>query len=168
MWGGPASLATPCGQTQSTKNRDPTRGSEVAAVPGAGARGRRASCEKREHRCLPANYGRRRRRGEWVRTLGSRCQLVSTGDRRQLHTKGWGGGTGSCQGQGQGSGARTKDIRHGRLRAGTCQGPTQHPGCLENAFVGLSWRLRGKGSACQCRRHGFDPWSGKIPPHAAD
>lgn len=45
--GGPASLATPCGQTQSTKNRDPTRASEVAAVTGAGARGRRASCEKR-------------------------------------------------------------------------------------------------------------------------
>jgi len=24
-----------------------------------------------------------------------------------------------------------------------------------------SWN--GKESACQCRRHGFDPWSGKIP-----
>ena len=22
-------------------------------------------------------------------------------------------------------------------------------------------------TACQCRRHGFDPWSGKIP-HAAE
>ena len=26
----------------------------------------------------------------------------------------------------------------------------------------LSW-LRGKESACYCRRHGFDPWSGMIP-----
>ena len=26
----------------------------------------------------------------------------------------------------------------------------------------LRW-LSGKESACQCRRHGFDPWSGKIP-----
>ena len=26
----------------------------------------------------------------------------------------------------------------------------------------LPWWLRGKESACQCRRHGFEPWSGKI------
>ena len=26
---------------------------------------------------------------------------------------------------------------------------------------GLPWRLSGKESACQCRRHGFDPWLGK-------
>ena len=28
---------------------------------------------------------------------------------------------------------------------------------------GLPWWLSGKKSACQCRRHGFDPWSRKIP-----
>jgi len=28
---------------------------------------------------------------------------------------------------------------------------------------GLSWWLSGKESASQCRRHRFDPWSGKIP-----
>ena len=28
---------------------------------------------------------------------------------------------------------------------------------------GIPWWLRGKESACQCRRHGFDPWSRKIP-----
>ena len=28
---------------------------------------------------------------------------------------------------------------------------------------GLSWRLSGKESACHCRRHGYDPWVGKIP-----
>ena len=27
----------------------------------------------------------------------------------------------------------------------------------------LIWDLPGKESACQCRRHEFDPWSGKIP-----
>ena len=27
----------------------------------------------------------------------------------------------------------------------------------------LSGWLSGKESACQCRRHGFDPWTGKIP-----
>ena len=26
----------------------------------------------------------------------------------------------------------------------------------------LPWWVRGKESACQCRRHGFDPWVGKI------
>ena len=28
---------------------------------------------------------------------------------------------------------------------------------------GLPWWLRDKASACQCRRHEFHPWSGKIP-----
>ena len=27
----------------------------------------------------------------------------------------------------------------------------------------LPWWLSGKESACQSRRHRFDPWSGKIP-----
>ena len=27
----------------------------------------------------------------------------------------------------------------------------------------LSWWLRGKESACRCRRRRFDPWVGKIP-----
>ena len=27
---------------------------------------------------------------------------------------------------------------------------------------GFPWWLSGKESTCQCRRHGFDPWSGKI------
>ena len=34
---------------------------------------------------------------------------------------------------------------------------------FKNFFLGLPWWLSGKESACQCRRHGFDPWSGKIP-----
>ena len=32
--------------------------------------------------------------------------------------------------------------------------------------LGLSWWLSGKESVCQCRRHRFDPWPGKIP-HAS-
>ena len=31
----------------------------------------------------------------------------------------------------------------------------------------LPWWLSGKQSACQCRRQGFDPWSGKMP-HAVE
>ena len=34
-------------------------------------------------------------------------------------------------------------------------------------FIGLPWWRSGWESACQCRRHGFEPWSGKIP-HAAE
>ena len=30
-------------------------------------------------------------------------------------------------------------------------------------MAGASWWLSGKDSAHQCRRHGFDPWSRKIP-----
>ena len=29
-------------------------------------------------------------------------------------------------------------------------------------LTGLPWWLSGKEYACQCRRHGFDPWVGKI------
>ena len=32
---------------------------------------------------------------------------------------------------------------------------------------GLPWWCSGWESACQCRRHGFEPWSGKIP-HTAE
>ena len=32
---------------------------------------------------------------------------------------------------------------------------------------GLPWWRSGWESACQCREHGFEPWSGKIP-HAAE
>ena len=31
-------------------------------------------------------------------------------------------------------------------------------------FLGFSWWLSGKESACQCQRHGLDPRFGKIPP----
>ena len=32
-----------------------------------------------------------------------------------------------------------------------------------NQNQGLPWWLSGKESDCQCRRHRFNPWSGKIP-----
>ena len=31
------------------------------------------------------------------------------------------------------------------------------------ASIGLPWCLSSKESTCQCRRHGFDHWVGKIP-----
>ena len=34
-------------------------------------------------------------------------------------------------------------------------------------LLGLPWWRSGWESACQCRGHGFEPWSGKIP-HAAE
>ena len=33
--------------------------------------------------------------------------------------------------------------------------------------LGLPWWHSGQESSCQCRGHGFEPWSGKIP-HAAE
>ena len=30
-------------------------------------------------------------------------------------------------------------------------------------LLGLPWWLSGRESTCQCRRHRFDPWVGKIP-----
>ena len=37
-----------------------------------------------------------------------------------------------------------------------------HNGIIER-LLGLPWWLSGKEFACQCRRHGFNLWSGKIP-----
>ena len=38
---------------------------------------------------------------------------------------------------------------------------------IKNGWIGLPWWRSGWESACQCRGHGFEPWSGKIP-HAAE
>ena len=38
---------------------------------------------------------------------------------------------------------------------------------LKTLFSGLPWWRSGWESACQCRGHGFEPWSGKIP-HAVE
>ena len=39
--------------------------------------------------------------------------------------------------------------------------------CLDQTdtylYVGLPWWVSGKESACQCRRHRYHPWVGKIP-----
>ena len=37
----------------------------------------------------------------------------------------------------------------------------------KDLWQGLPWWRSGRESACQCRGHGFEPWSGKIP-HAAE
>ena len=34
---------------------------------------------------------------------------------------------------------------------------------IESGTVGLPWWFSGKESTCQCRRHWFDLWSGKMP-----
>ena len=38
---------------------------------------------------------------------------------------------------------------------------------IKNDISGLPWWRSGWESACQCRGHGFEPWSGKIP-HATE
>jgi len=34
---------------------------------------------------------------------------------------------------------------------------------FKTILLDLPWWLSGKESTCQCRKHRFDPWSGKIP-----
>ena len=41
------------------------------------------------------------------------------------------------------------------------------PHGITTSYLPLAWWLSGKESACQSRRHRFDPWSGKIP-HASE
>ena len=38
---------------------------------------------------------------------------------------------------------------------------------IKNTRRGLPWWRSGWEPACQCKRHGFEPWFGKIP-HAAE
>ena len=38
---------------------------------------------------------------------------------------------------------------------------------IKNNELGLPWWRSGWESACRCRGHGFEPWSGKIP-HAVE
>ena len=37
---------------------------------------------------------------------------------------------------------------------------------FKSKYLGLPWWRSGWESACQCWGHGFEPWSGKIPPAA--
>ena len=39
--------------------------------------------------------------------------------------------------------------------------------CIKPFGWGLPWWRSGWESTCQCRRHGFEPWFGKIP-HAVE
>ena len=54
------------------------------------------------------------------------------------------------------------------LGYGKCKEMTANLSCLHifiwvSSFLGLPWWFGGKESACKCRRHGFNPWVGKIP-----
>ena len=81
-----------------------------------------------------------------------------------------------CQGNGI-SKTQALDLIDGpwlRLHTSSAGGAGSVPGWeskmlhgQKNKKQGLLWWLSAKESACQCRRHGFNPWSGKIP-HAAE
>ena len=40
---------------------------------------------------------------------------------------------------------------------------TEYYSAIKRNEIGLPWWRSGWESACQCRGHGFEPWSGKIP-----
>ena len=58
-------------------------------------------------------------------------------------------------------------MQQGPLRKG-CEAFVKSKKLQKFAYVrvdlcGLPRGLNGKELACQCRRHGFDPWVGKVP-----
>ena len=53
------------------------------------------------------------------------------------------------------------------VMTGKSQGTEEKANINTKLQAHLPWRLSGKESACQCRKHGFNPWSGKIA-HAAE
>ena len=55
---------------------------------------------------------------------------------------------------------KEQEVARLRTRQLDCQ-------TLKKSPMGLPWWHNGWESACQCRGHGFEPWSGKIP-HAAE
>ena len=59
----------------------------------------------------------------------------------------------------------TKEMMHALDKTGVhecvCFSWLQKGWCV--FLSGLPWWLSGKESACQCRRHEFNPWVGKIP-----
>ena len=58
---------------------------------------------------------------------------------------------------------RTKKTKtQSRIYSGDHIRPTK-----PKTFPGLPWWRSGLESSCQCRTHGFEPWSGKIP-HVAE
>ena len=45
----------------------------------------------------------------------------------------------------------------------TNKNPERLKATIKRFFKGFPWWRSGWESACQCRGHGFEPWSGKIP-----
>ena len=65
---------------------------------------------------------------------------------------------------------RQGEAAEGKDEGGKLYGKTETQRCFratewrfQNKLGGLPWWLSGKESTCQCRRHGFHSWSGKIP-----
>ena len=63
--------------------------------------------------------------------------------------------------QGRGSGSGLRRVHRGWI---ACR---EFKNKHKTDWKGLPWWCSGWESACQCRGHGFEPWSGKIP-HAAE
>ena len=56
-----------------------------------------------------------------------------------------------------------RTIRAWGRGEGSCLRGIEVPLCKIKRVLGLPWWLSGKESTYQCERHGFCPWSGKIP-----
>ena len=60
------------------------------------------------------------------------------------------------------SGIRRRPAESGFRVHGQCLCPLLRPFLGFHCFGALLWRLGDKESAFQCRRHGFNPWFGKL------
>ena len=89
----------------------------------------------------------------------------------------WGSCLWRIKGAGVLSNSNLGPIVKGREKEGLCR-KNVSPQCSsekllarmigsQSCLMGLPWWRSGWESACQCRGHGFEPWSGKIP-HAAE
>ena len=69
----------------------------------------------------------------------------------------------------RGNWSNTHWVFHGSLKNYMFHSGTSH--CFSKLArsdsLGLPWWYSGYETACQCRGHGFEPWSGKIP-HAVE
>ena len=60
-------------------------------------------------------------------------------------------------------GKMPRTIRDWGRGEGSCLRGIEVPFCKIKRVLGLPWWLSGKESTYPCKRHGFNPWSGKIP-----
>ena len=145
--------AEACGESKSPENKGKNHGNnahEIGLRPpqGTGRRGPRAFRPTTDRGVLCAPCSPRRERtcpqGQFVTCFAVACECVGKGNLSRWFT-------------------RALIKKNGTQKMPVRISLKLAISASRSEVSGLPWWLSGKESACQRRRHKFDPWSGKIP-----